>query len=402
MTWIFTISLHNRNAVILNGGDTLMGNLLFFSMFVPLGAYFSIDSLQNSSQNKKTSNQVLTLGTLAILLQVAFMYIFTAILKMRTDVWQSGKAIYHSLSLCQCVTPFGEYLLQFKQILEFLTSVVLYFELIGPFLMFMPILNGQIRLILIILFFILQVGFGATLTICLFPWASVVAILPFLPPYFWDSVLKKVRVEERWTHFISSFQKRIFSNPILEKILLFQPNITINTLKPSAFTNVIVSFFLLLIFWWNLSPLDPRYTLPPQLSTLGNTFRLIQNWAMFAPPGTRVVWIVIPGELKNGKTVDILQNGKDVSWDKPKSPTLYYKNQRWLSLLATSISPGRASSLVPPITNYFCKDWNKKHIGEAQVTEVEFYVVYQNILENYELSDPEKLFIWKQACLPKN
>ena len=57
-SWIFLISLHSRNPLILQGGDMFLRLLLFWAMFLPLGACWSIDKLLDR-QKKNTGKSVL-------------------------------------------------------------------------------------------------------------------------------------------------------------------------------------------------------------------------------------------------------------------------------------------------------------------------------------------------------
>src|SRR4030095_3258389 len=69
--WFLTISLHSRNLMINQGGDHLLRLLLFWGMFLPLGAVYSFDSALNSSTRQKPI-RVVSAVTVALLLQVCF------------------------------------------------------------------------------------------------------------------------------------------------------------------------------------------------------------------------------------------------------------------------------------------------------------------------------------------
>ena len=45
VSWLLLMSLHARNPMILQGGDALLRLLLFWGMFLPLGARWSVDGL---------------------------------------------------------------------------------------------------------------------------------------------------------------------------------------------------------------------------------------------------------------------------------------------------------------------------------------------------------------------
>ena len=46
LSWLLLASLHARNPILQYGGDHLLRMLLFWSLFLPLGCYWSIDRLR--------------------------------------------------------------------------------------------------------------------------------------------------------------------------------------------------------------------------------------------------------------------------------------------------------------------------------------------------------------------
>ena len=48
-SWVLLLSLQNRNTMILSGEDNLALLLLFWGMFLPLGARYSVDSALDSN-----------------------------------------------------------------------------------------------------------------------------------------------------------------------------------------------------------------------------------------------------------------------------------------------------------------------------------------------------------------
>src|SRR5690242_7856573 len=80
VSWFLLVSLQMRNSIILQGGDVYFRLLLFWSMFLPLGALYSVDSALNTSDPPK-SNRFFSYAGLALLLQVAFVYAFSVAMK---------------------------------------------------------------------------------------------------------------------------------------------------------------------------------------------------------------------------------------------------------------------------------------------------------------------------------
>ena len=184
------MSLHSRNWMVLNSGDIELRLLLFWGIFLPLGACYSIDRALNSSINP-LPKRIFSGATLALTLQVCFIYWFTWFLKSDPIWWKEGSAVYYALNLDYLVTRFGKLLLNFPDLLVFTTFSTLWIELLGPFLLFIPIRTDFFRLCAIITFVLLHIGFRLGLIIGLFPFVSIVAWLVFLPSSFWDKIAQK-------------------------------------------------------------------------------------------------------------------------------------------------------------------------------------------------------------------
>lgn len=192
LSWVLLISLHTRNPMVLQGGDTLLRALMFWAMFLPLGARASVDAALNSGDKPSEQNPYLGIGSLALLLQICMVYWFTALLKMH-PIWHTeGTAIYYALSLDQFTTPFGRYLLNFPKLLQMMTIITLYWEGLGPFLLFLPWKNSWFRTFCIAGFILLHLGFIFTLELGLFPYISIIGWIGLLPSGFWDGL------EKRW------------------------------------------------------------------------------------------------------------------------------------------------------------------------------------------------------------
>lgn len=364
--WILISSLHARNSMILTGGDTLLHLMFFWSMFLPLGAYWSMDSVKNH-EKEKLPGRVLSFGTVAIFLQLVFVYLFTAINKISPE-WLNGSAIYYALNIDQYVTPFGTHLLGFPHLMKFLTHLIFYFEFIGPILLFMPFFTGPIRTLTIFAFFGLQIGFGLCLGVGIFPLSMSIAMIPFLPSWFWEKVLNK---------------------SIAPKI----------NLKTSLLSNTLAMIALVIVFIFNLHSVEKlKFKMPQCLERVGYFFSLDQRWYMFGPQTLNDdYWYIFQGNLKNGKRIDLFKNGKKVTWYKPKSSYSLYKNHRWRSyirgLWASDVR------LFSYYGQYLCNTWNKNHKREDEkLTEIEFWYAQEKTLPDYKISKPDIGLTYRYRC----
>ncbi|NEN91835.1 MAG: HTTM domain-containing protein [Okeania sp. SIO3H1] len=197
-TWALIISLNNRNPALIFAADHVLRAMLFWSMFLPLGACYSIDSALNSSSNS-LPKKVCSGATLAFLIQVCYIYIWSAAFKTKSDIWwPDGDAVYYSLSFDQYSTAFGQFLLTFPQeILKLLTISALIFEWVGPLIIFIPFRNALFRCIAIVSFVLLHIGFELCFHIGILSYLSICMWLALIPSVIWDKAEQKIENKQR-------------------------------------------------------------------------------------------------------------------------------------------------------------------------------------------------------------
>ena len=192
--WFLTLSLHVRNPIVLIGGDELFRMMFFWSMFLPLGAHYSIDNALNSSTNK-TPQQIISFGTFALLAQVLILYWVSIVFKAKAPEWLDGRAVYFALTQDHYAHILTPYIINNFQLLKFATHFTYWYEILAPAILFTPICTGPIRTITAISFFFFQIGLGLCIDLSIFPWASTIAIIPYLPAWFWDKLEKLFKTE---------------------------------------------------------------------------------------------------------------------------------------------------------------------------------------------------------------
>lgn len=228
-SWFLMLSLHVRNPIILIGGDELLRMLLFWGIFLPLGACYSIDSALNNIPVNKSPKSILSMGTVAILLQIIILYWISVVFKSRTPEWLDGTAIYYALTQDHYARPLGTYLLNYPQLLTITTHFVYWLETIGPIFLFSPILTGAIRTIMVFIFMCFQLSMGFCIDLNIFPWVSSIAMIPYIPSWFWDTFAKKFLAKNDKSlkiHYNShyKFTKKIL---LIAKIFLILPKVEI-------------------------------------------------------------------------------------------------------------------------------------------------------------------------------
>ncbi|MEA5462319.1 DCC1-like thiol-disulfide oxidoreductase family protein [Leptothoe sp. PORK10 BA2] len=188
-SWAMLVSLHNRNPVLIFAADDVLRAVMFWAMFLPLGAQYSIDSALNSARLPK---RFFGVATIALMVQQCYIYMFSAFFKTTSSTWwPEGSAVYYSLSFDQYVTPLGAWLLNLGALLPIFTLFTLVLEWVGPLFLFVPIRTDLFRNLAIVTFILLHLGFGLTLNLGIFPVLSVVTWLAFIPTSTWEGWTKR-------------------------------------------------------------------------------------------------------------------------------------------------------------------------------------------------------------------
>ncbi len=399
--WFLMTSINMRNQFILTGGDMLLTALLFWGMFLPLGARFSIDSLIINT--KKLPKTICSLSTFAILFQIALVYIFSAINKIGPEWYKDGTAVYYALSMEQYTTPIGNFIHQFPRFMKLLTFAIVWFQALGPLLLFTPFFTGIIRTVTVFGFFIMQLGFGSCLTVGIFPFITTVAICTFLPEWFWDKLAPKfyqvilARSSSQVSSISKHFEQSVLNNSFIKNINLRFPPKEIS-IKTSKISGLIIVFFLVHIITWNIQSVEHfKYKMPDWWTRVGYMFCLHQKWLMFGSNTLKEdFWYVNPTKLKNGLFVDLFTGGKAITWDKPKDLSGMYKNHRWKTYIRNLWSG--SNIFYAPFGQYACNSWNKTHLEDSKIEEIEFYYAKEYTLPSYKYSKPTYGLMYKHKC----
>ena len=197
-SWALVISLHNRNPALIFAADDVLRALLFWAIFLPLGACYSLDSALNSSK-QPLPKTVFSAATIALMVQQVLIYAGSAAFKTKSELWwPQGDAVYYALSFDQYATGFGLFLLSFPPIiLKLLTFAALWFEWLGPLMIFIPWRVSFFRCLAVVSFILLHIGFGLCFELGIFPYLSVFSWLAFIPTAVWDHLEEKIKTKER-------------------------------------------------------------------------------------------------------------------------------------------------------------------------------------------------------------
>ncbi len=308
-TWLLHIALKHRNPLVLDVGDLELGLALFWLVFLPCGARFSL------RPRPELADRWASVATFGYQLQIGLIYLMGFLNKSGPEWRENGLALYYCLSYDKFATPLGRQLLSQPELLRTLTSVVLYAELAIFVLLWIP----YARALACLLIALLHLGIVLTMSLGLIPLISVVVTLGLWP-------LPRPRAGEP------------------------APRLA----RP---TQALLALNCLYIVHLNWALAHPDVVVPMPIKLWGYFLRQQQDWTMFAPsPGTDDGRYEARGELVDGQTVALL----------PAEPP----NQRWRCWLH-NLSSRNDPRVNESFAAYLAGAWNEGHPGPERVRRVQ-------------------------------
>ncbi|ELZ50804.1 HTTM domain-containing protein [Halorubrum coriense DSM 10284] len=404
-SWLLLLSLHARNPMVLNAGDDLLLALLFWSLFLPLGARWSVDAVRGPdardgreeetdltadgdagvSALDATETAVANVAAMAVLAQVLVMYLTNAVHKFESELWMSGEAVVYVMQADQFSYLLGDYLAAFTPLLRAFTVLWVALLFASPLLL---LLTGFPRAVLASLFVGMHLGMAVTIRVGLFPVVVVVGFLPFFQTPVWDVV---ARVVDRlnWARGVASWRARCVSlarrlNAVDAALPRPVGAERLAALRSGGlargrvlFTTVLPYAFLVLILLSSAASVGYAEVPDPAEDAL-DTVEMTQSWQMFAPdPIHTTRWIVAVGALEDGTERDVYRDAA-VTFDRPDRAETTYRTSRWRKYLK-NVDGADNENHRSYLANYLCGDWNRTH-----ETDVETVTIYRG----YERTNP--------------
>ena len=196
LCFVLEASLLNRNELVLTSGDVLLGCLLFWSLFLPLGSRWSVDAALSRTP-PQPQNQHLSWASAALLLQVLSMYFFGAVLQSGAEWWPDGSAVYYALQLDRSATPIAAWLRQYPDLLTALTYFIWTLELLGPLLALSPLFSRPLRFLVLLLLAGMQLGLFLCLELGDAPFVSLAALSVLAGGWIWDALDRRAQRREQ-------------------------------------------------------------------------------------------------------------------------------------------------------------------------------------------------------------
>jgi hypothetical protein len=378
--WVLTISIQNRNEVVLDGGDMVQRVLLFWSLFLPLGAIWSVDAVRRGEQAVKSWTY--GVATAALTIQVTSIFFFAALLKTG-DAWRKDfKAVWYVLNWDVYSTTVGVWMRQFHDVLRGMTIGTMILEGVFPLLIFVP--WAPLRIFALASLILFHASFIVVMKLFMFASIMILAWFSLMPGLFWDRLRVPLEMPPAWRSRLERLSDWLPEGSLSDPL----------TRRPNAFTTV-AAICLAYICCWNVRTVWPAFArvFPTALNPIGYTLRIDQYWIMFAPSPVREDgWFVVPGKVVGGRMVDVFRGGAPLRWERPKLVADSYINRRWRRFL-WNVTRADAPGYRKYFAAYLCREWDRKH--EELLESFDIILMREIAQPDYSVTTPDKLVLWQ-------
>ncbi|MBV9213819.1 MAG: HTTM domain-containing protein [Actinobacteria bacterium] len=397
IVWLLVVSIEWRNPLIDGGGEALLRLLLFWGLFLPLGAVWSVDRARQRT-TEATATRIASVPVAALFLQIVFVYWFAVILKSGPEWRFHGTALYSALSLNQLAKPLAHTLLHYPGLLKVMTFGVLALEAFGPFLLLSPFMNARARIVGVALFASFHLGIWLTLGMGIFPAIAGSCLVCFLPTSFWDGAERiarsaRARLLKHAEPPVPSFER---SAPTATRAS------ATNALRIPRAASAAVIALLLCVLWWNITTVS-ALRMPEPLAHVATLLAVSQRWDMFAPsPVKDDGWYVVPGVLQDGRTADLAgvmrgdERVRPVSFARPRNIRTTYRDEHWRKYLE-NLRHADGDQHVD-LARYICRRWNGVHAGAEVVISLVILYMEDPALPNNRRARPRGRTLAVQSC----
>lgn len=210
VSFVALVSLTGRNILLENAGNYAALALLAFTLFLPCGSRFSIDSMRAAlaARDEKTAGALndrpvraqeeldaqrlpgwspTSLAAFAVLAQIAIIYLATA--AQQTGAWRDGTALYYGLNVERWVSREGAFVRNLSPALLSVWTRALYVAEWGiPALVLVPVGFRYTRVGAAVLSAFYALTLGVLFSFGLYAWTLLAASLLLLPGELWEGI----------------------------------------------------------------------------------------------------------------------------------------------------------------------------------------------------------------------
>lgn len=281
---------------------------LFWSIFLPIDHYFAI---LPAKEKIIKGNELRNFPAFALLIQIFYVY-FTSGITKSGEYWREGLTVLSVMDDRMHSAFLADWFAAHPGLCEFLTHSTVYVEVLMGLLLFSPLFNKQLRLVIAIGIPALHFGLAMGMDVGPFHWITLAFAIVILPDFVWDAFMRLLGIKTKTSKGKKKTKTPLKTSPLwqtwavrifLSAVLII---ITIQNLKKwqrdSYFSSAVINNPVLN----GLANIDlPN---PPLFIGLWN-----QPWWTFSPnPHEQMGCLLMLGRKADNSSVDLV-SGRTVS-----------------------------------------------------------------------------------------
>jgi len=349
LCWLFVVSATERNLGVTDSSDTLHRVLLFWMMFAPAGAVYSLDRALDDVGTKSWPPMGSAVGFRFMQLQVLVLYTVTSITKGGIH-WLDGSAVYRALQVWDFARPTATF---FVDNLGFLSVPMTWSSLalelcVAPALV-LGFYRVKLRRIIIVAATLFHLGIETMLNVGMFSLMMPMTYTLFLWPQALDWLDSKRPTFPRLVAWFRTTGQKILPDPAPHHV---------DWVGTPRNTRVLAGLGVLMaiIIGDQFHEANPKIPRPPEpLVAVMESMSLWQNWRMFAPNPVfdSGPWTA-DGVLADGLRVDVLAVAAPEFGVPPGGRWVY---SRW-NKYRLHVAQQNQSGYLPWLARYLCAQYN--------------------------------------------
>lgn len=320
-SFLFVVSVDFRNPIVTSYADILFRHLLFWGMFMPLGARYSVDAIRSDGPPKRVYTG---LAAPFVLLQMMFMYFSNGMHKIPyREEWFNGESMLGIMHYDTISFFLGDYIREFPLILQ-IGGIKWYTLMLGSPMLLLFV--GRQRYLLASLYGFGHLVLAVTVRIGAFPYAALMGLMLFCQDEAWSDAryfadrfgIPVDRYVETTTRHGERLEARLPRFALRDRV---PPIARIGTsLQVIAVVIILLAGIFMIVPNLQTAGLVDDDEAVPLEDTVGDgqsMFRLTQpDWQYYQGPIRSDQYYVFAGETEDGHRVDIY-NDRPLSWDRP-------------------------------------------------------------------------------------
>lgn len=412
-TLVLATGMMERNPFICDYSDQVIRVLLFWSLFLPVGNWYSIDAAMARSKGRPLAREGSALEIHLIGLQVGWIYLSTFLYKLPGVAWRNGTAVHFALgNEHDYARALGSLLRSMPWVTTAATYLTLAIE--GAFLplAFMPFWQPQARALALLTGAAMHVGIWLTMCVGEFSWLMISSYTLLFEPSWVDWTIARALGVGQW------LRRRVgWASPTSDWFAVVAPlddrelrgaNASSPAVRSApvptrivrwglwAGRSVLAALFAACV--WTSAPIPERFAAPNVLQTIVRNIEAWQCWAMFAPnPSFADVELMGDGKLLDGTPVDVLR-GDTPAGPLPPSKHKFFAS-RWTD--ASNYIRFADPPLIEEFAHFLCRHWNRDDrpsrrplLATLRLSRVERAIHEKDT----GLDAPQVFVLWYQAC----